>query len=347
MQLELSSLNSSSMSWKVLITARGSGENGDGALEILQGAGCKVTIPEKLGPLPPDVLRQAIVGHDAVLCSPDPYTREFMASPEAADLKIISRWGVGYDSIDVPAATELGIVIGFTPGLLDEAVADYAFALLLTAARHTARVHADMMAGRWKVAWGCDIGGKTLGIVGCGRIGQAVARRAKGFGMRLLCYDVFENPGAKELGVEYVSFETLLGESDFVTLHAALTPENHGMMGEEQFRRMKPNALFINTARGAHVDEPALAKALTEGWIGGAAVDAYLEEPLAADHPFRSAPNLILSPHQASSTRETGERVSRTAAQAIVDLMQGKAPQLVVNRDVLASSALRANLGGR
>lgn len=335
------------MSWKVLITARAFGVVGEAACELLKRNGCEVVIPDQFGPLAPDVLRREMEGKDAVLCSPDPYTREFMQTPEAADLKIISRWGVGYDSIDVPAATESGIVVGYTPGLLDEAVADYAFALLLTLARHTAEVHADMKEGKWKVAWGCDIGGKTLGIVGCGRIGQAVARRARGFGMRLLCYDVFENPAAKELGVEFVSMETLLSESHFVTLHAALTPENHGMFSETQFRQMKSDALFVNTARGAHVDEPALAKALNEGWIGGAAIDAYVEEPLPAEHPFRTAKNLILSPHQASSTRETGERISLKAAQAIIDLMHGKAPELVVNRDVFESSSLRAAMGGK
>ncbi len=324
------------------MTARAFNVVGAAAREILESAGCEVVVPEVFGPYDPDDLRRKITGIDAVLCSPDAYTREVLFSPEASDLKIISRWGVGYDSIDVPAATEAGIVIGYTPGLLDEAVADYAFALLLTAARRTAVVDADMKKGVWEIAWGWDMAGKTLGIIGCGRIGQAVARRARGFGMRLLCYDVFENPAAKELGVEYASLETVLSESDFVTLHAALTPENHGMMGEPQFRMMKPQSLFINTARGAHVDEVALAKALNEGWIAGAAVDAYIEEPLADDHPFRSAKNLTLSPHQASSTYETGERISKKAAHAIVDLMQGKEPELVVNREVFESPALRS-----
>ncbi len=326
------------------MTARAFDVVGGAAREILESNGCEVVVPQEFGPFDPVALRREIQGIDAVLCSPDAYTREVMFSSEASDLKIISRWGVGYDSIDVPAATEAGIVVGYTPGLLDEAVADYAFALLLTAARHTAVVDASMKAGNWEVAWGRDIGGKTLGIIGCGRIGQAVARRAQGFGMRMLCYDVFENPAAKELGVEYASLETVLSQSDFVTLHAALTPENHGMMGEAQFRLMKPESLFINTARGAHVNEAALAQALNEGWIAGAAVDAYVDEPLAEEHPFRTAKNLILSPHQASSTFETGERISKTAAQAIVDLMHGKAPQLVVNREVLESPALRTSI---
>ena len=332
------------MSWKVLVTARAYDIVGEPARNVFESNGCQVVIPDRFGPMPEEALNGMIGGIDAVLCSPDPYTRAVLHSEAAAHLKIISRWGVGYDSIDVPAATEAGIVIAYTPGLLDEAVADYAFALLLTLARQTARVHADMMQGQWSVAWGFDLAEKTLGIIGCGRIGQAVVRRAKGFGLRILCYDVYEDPAAKALGVEFVSFETLLRESHFVSLHAALTPENHGMMDEGVFQQMRPDALFVNTARGAHVDEPALARALNEGWIGGAAVDAFVEEPLATEHPFRTAKNLILSPHQASSTYETGRRIAGTAAQAIVDLMHGKSPERVVNREVLDSPTLRAQL---
>lgn len=326
------------------MTARGYTVVGEPCRKILEAGGCEVVVPEDYGPLSPDRLRKALVDVEATLCSPDAYTREVMFSPEAAQLKIISRWGVGYDSVDVPAATEAGIVVGFTPGLLDESVADYAFSLLLTLARHTATVDGTMKAGRWEAAWGCDISGKTLGIVGCGRIGQAVARRARGFGMRILCYDVFEHPAAKELDVEFVSFEDLLRESHFVSIHAALTPENHGMFGSEQFRQMRSDGLLINTARGAHVNEQALAEALNEGVIGGAALDAFVEEPLPVGHPFLTAKNLVLSPHQASSTRETGERVSCQAAQAIVDLKQGRKPEFVVNPDVFNSQALRTNL---
>ncbi len=332
------------MSWTVLITARAYHDVGGPAQELFRSHGCQVVVPEDFGPLSPETLAARLEGVDAVLCSPDPYSRELFQSPQGSRLKIISRWGVGYDSIDVPAATDAGIVVAYTPGLLDEAVADYAFALLLTLARNTAIVHPAMKAGRWEVAWGTDVFGKTFGIVGCGRIGHAVARRAAGFGMRILAHDLYESPEAKALGVEYVSFDTLLEQSDIVSLHAALTPENHGMMNAAAFRKMKSDALFVNTARGAHVDEAALAQALKEGWIGGAAVDAFVEEPLPEGHPFFDAPRLILSPHQASSSRETGARISRQAAQAIIDLMHGKAPELVVNREVLDAPNLRADL---
>jgi phosphoglycerate dehydrogenase-like enzyme len=199
-----------------------------------------------------------------------------------------------------------------------------------------------MSRGEWKGAWGNDIFGKTLGIVGCGRIGQAMARRATGFGMRLLGFDIKPDSNAQQLGVQFVTMDELLAQSDFVSLHAALTPQNRGLLGEAQFRKMKPSAYLINTARGALVDEAALARALHEGWIAGAALDAFVTEPLPADNPLRTAPNILLTPHVASFARETGERVSSTAAQAIVDLMEGRKPAMVVNPEVFQAPGLRA-----
>jgi lactate dehydrogenase-like 2-hydroxyacid dehydrogenase len=274
----------------------------------------------------------------------DKFTREVLSSPEAAQLKIISRWGVGYDAIDVLAATAQGIVVAYTPGLLNETVADFAFALLLSLARRVHIGHARMTQGKWEAAWGTDVFGKTLGILGCGRIGQAMARRGTGFGMRLLAHDIRCGSQLADRPIEYVSLPELLAESDFLSLHAALTAENRGLIGEKQLRSMKPTAYLINTARGALVDEAALARALQEGWIAGAALDVFTVEPLAADHPFRSVPNLLLTPHFSSFARETGERVSLTAAQAIVDLMHGRKPRFVVDVSVYDSPNLRANL---
>ena len=201
-----------------------------------------------------------------------------------------------------------------------------------------------MSAGRWEAAWGCDVHGKTLGLLGCGRIGQAMARRAAGFNLRLLGYDIAPQPEAEKLGVKFVPLDELLAQSDFLSLHAALTPQNRGLLGEAQLRLMKPTACLINTARGALVDEAALVRALQEKWIGGAALDAFVVEPLPADHPLRTAPNVLLTPHLASFARETGERVSLAAAQAIVDLMNGRKPQFVVDEQVYQSPSLRAAL---
>ena len=340
------SLHSASMSWKILITARTLNVDAVGrrALELLQQAGCELIHPPKYGPLTEAELLPLLPGVDAVFASMDKFTDAVLASKEASSLKLISRWGVGYDAIDVPAATRQGVVIAYTPGLLNDAVADYAMALLFALARRVHEGHLSMRDGKWISGWGHDIGGKTLGIVGCGRIGQAVAKRASGFNMRLLGSDVAPNEDAKKLGVEFVPMDQLLAQSDFITLHCALTPQTRGLIGETELRKMKPGAYLINTARGAVLDEAALLRALNEKWIAGAALDAFVVEPLPADHPFRTAPNLRLTPHQASFGFDTGARVSEAAARAIVELQAGRRPQWVVNPDVYQSPALRVKL---
>jgi phosphoglycerate dehydrogenase-like enzyme len=332
------------MSWKVLITARTLNEVGHRALALLREAGCDLTLPPRFGPYGAEELAPLLRDHQAVLASMDQFTANVLASPEAAQLKIISRWGVGYDAIDIPAATARGIVVAYTPGLLSESVADFAFALLLSVARRVHIGHASMSQGKWEAAWGTDVFGKTLGILGCGRIGHAIARRATGFNMRLLAHDIRCDQGIEEPRIEYVSLDELLAESDFLSLHAALSGENRGLIGEAQLRRMKPTAYLINTARGALIDEVSLAHALHEGWIAGAALDTFAVEPLPAVHPLRTAPNLLLTPHLASFARETGERVSLVAAQAIVDLMKGCKPQFVVDPAVYDSPQLRGRL---
>jgi phosphoglycerate dehydrogenase-like enzyme len=332
------------VSWKVLITARTLDEVGQQAVATLKNAGCELVIPPKYGPHPADMLLKLLPGNDAVFASMDKFTAEVLGSEAARDLKVISRWGVGYDAIDVPAATKNGIVVAYTPGLLNETVADCAFALLLSIARRLHLGHQGMSAGRWEPHWGHDVHGKTLGILGCGRIGLAMARRGTGFNMRILAHDICANPEAEKLGIQFVSLDELLSQSDFVSLHAALTPENRGLLNEVRLRKMKPAAYLINTARGALIDEAALAKVLNEGAIAGAALDAFVTEPLPAEHPLRTAKNVLLTPHLASFARETGARVSNTGAQAIVDLMNGRKPQYVVNPEVYKSAALRAVL---
>jgi phosphoglycerate dehydrogenase-like enzyme len=329
--------------WKVLITARGATIAGEQAQQLLRSAGCEIIFPPKFGPLKGDELNTALAGMDAVLASLDAYSATALASPAASQLKIIARWGVGYDSVDVAASTQNGIVVTYTPGLLDDAVADYTFALLLSLARRVHEVRVTMQHGEWKNAWGDDVGGRTLGIIGLGRIGKAVARRAAGFNMRILAHTA--HPSAENKNVEFVSLEKLLAESDYVSLHAALTPGTRGMIGEAQLRRMKPTAYLVNTGRGALLDESALVRALNERWIAGAALDVFTTEPLPADSTLRAAPNLLLSPHQSSFARGTGERVSLAAAQAIVDLMNGNKPKNVLNPEVFASPALRVRLG--
>ncbi|MEW6303113.1 MAG: phosphoglycerate dehydrogenase [Verrucomicrobiota bacterium] len=322
------------MSWKVLMTAMPMGVVGRTAVEQLRHAGCEVVDGAGAGPVPEAKLMPMLEGVDAVIAGMEPYNAKVLAAPQSARLKIISRWGVGFDAIDLSAATKHGVVVANTPGLLNEAVADYTFALLLALARRVHEGHVIMRQGEWKATWGSDVAGKTLGILGCGRIGQAVARRAAGFDLRLIGYDVAPNADAHKMGVEFVSLDELLAESDFLCLHAALTPENRGLIGEAQLRRMKRTAYLVNTARGALVDENALVRALTEGWIAGAALDAFTVEPLAKEHPLRSAPNVLLTPHQASYGFDTGAMVSAAAAGAVLDLLAGKRPKSVLNGDV-------------
>jgi glyoxylate reductase len=314
------------------------------SLEFMRKAGCEVVLSPKMGPLPEKELEAALPGYDAMLASLDKFTARILRSDAAKQLKLISRWGVGYDSVDIPVATEVGIPVAYVPGLLNNAVADYAFSLLCSAARRVHSGHALMMQGIWKQEWGHDIFGKTLGIIGCGRIGQAVAKRASGFDMRVLAFDPVPSKDAEKLGVKFVSLEEVLRESDFISLHMALMPETQRLISEPQLRLMKKTAYLINTSRGPVIDEPALAKALTEGWIAGAALDVFDVEPLSADHYFRKTPNLILSPHQSSWAHETGASVSKAAADAIVDTMQGRKPRWVVDEKVYSSPNLRVKV---
>ena len=330
--------------WIVLATASAIEGVGQASAEMLIEAGCDIRLPDTFQAHPAAALQPLLADVQGIYAGVDEFSAKVLASEEAAKLQIISRWGVGYDSIDVAAATELGIVITYTPGLLDEAVADYTFALLLGVARRIHTGYLSMHHGGWSQQWGHDVHGKTLGIVGCGRIGTAVARRAAGFNMRLLAYDPFPKEAAQELGVEFVSLETLLQQSDYVSLHAAVTPETEDLISAPQLQLMKPDSYLINAGRGALVNETDLTACLNAHGIAGAAVDTYHVEPLPVDHPLHSAANLLMSPHQASFTAETGQRVSHACAQAIIDLKQGQRPQFVLNTEVFESPNLRAVL---
>ena len=324
------------MSWKVLITATPMERVGGAALARLTAAGCEIVSAPR-NALAGNELIGLLAGVDAVIAGAgDHYTNAVLAAPTSSRLKIISRWGVGYDAIDVAAATARGILVAYTPGMTDNAVADYTMALLLALARRIPPGHQSMREGWWLPEWGQDLAGQTLGILGFGRIGRAVARRAQGFDLRLLAHDPKPNQEDVPAGVQFVTFDELLSRSDFLTLHAAAPPRNRGLLGREQFRRMKPTACLINAARGALVDEPALLEALREGWIAGAALDVFDTEPLPPHDPLRTAPNVLLSPHQASATIATGERVSLAAAEAILALRDGRKPEYILNPEVFA-----------
>lgn len=270
----------------------------------------------------------------------DPIDAEVLDA--ASKLRIVSQYAVGYDNIDLERATKRGIYVTNTPGVLTETVADFTFGLMLAVARRIVEADRYVREGKWKVAWhplmmiGSDVHNRTLGIVGLGRIGSAVARRAKGFGMRILYYDSQRREDLeRDLGVEYVDLEKLLEESDFVSLHVPLTPETYHIIGEEQLKKMKPTAFLINTARGKVVDQKALYKALKEGWIAGAGLDVFEEEPIHPDDPLLSLENVVLAPHAASASYETRSRMAEMVAENLIAFLRREVPPNLVNKGVV------------
>jgi phosphoglycerate dehydrogenase-like enzyme len=254
----------------------------------------------------------------------------------APNLKVVSRTGVGFDAVDLDAATRHGIVVSTTPGANDRTVADFALTLILALARNLLAADRGMRDGRWQRPPAAEMRDKVVGIVGVGAIGKHVARRAYGFECRLLGYDVIEDPDfAERYGLRYVPLETLVAESDFVTVHAPYLPATHHLIGEPQLRAMKPTAVLVNTARGPLVDEQALIQALREGWIAGAGLDVYEVEPLPAGSPLRELPNVILAPHCAGISYESGKAMARLAAENVVAVLSGRPPLLCVNPSVL------------
>ena len=274
--------------------------------------------------LPPTrpVLLEHVRGVDGLLCLlTDRIDGEVMdlAGPQ---LKVISNHAVGYDNIDIPAATERGIPVGNTPGILTDATADFAFTLLLSASRRVVEAERFVRQGKWKT-WGpalllgTDITNASLGIIGYGRIGQAVAQRARGFNMRILYYDPLP-PANVDLPGQAVDLDTLLRESDFISVHTPLNEQTRGLISSRAFSLMKPTAVLINTARGPVVDSDALYSALKEHRIFSAALDVTDPEPIPMDSPLLELDNLVIVPHIASASRSTREKMSIMAAENLI-----------------------------
>jgi len=285
-----------------------------------------------------DMLLKKIEAIDGLLCLlTDRIDRQ--AIEVGTSLKVISQMAVGYDNIDIPTATARHLPVGHTPNVLTDATADFAWMLLMAAARRVVEADRFVRAGQWQT-WepdlllGPDIAGATLGIVGLGRIGQAVARRARGFEMRILYADRHRSEIEQSLGAECVTFDRLLQESDFVTIHAPLTEATYHLFSQPQFQRMKRSAILINTARGQIIDPDALYQALKERQIAAAALDVTDPEPIPPQSLLLMLNNLIITPHIASASRPTREKMANMAIANLVAGLRGDRLPHCVNPEV-------------
>ena len=281
---------------------------------------------------------------DALVVTYSPIGRKVMSALE--DLKVVVRTGVGYDVIDIPAATELGIVAVNIPDVWVREVANHTMALLLAWNRKIITLDRNVHAGSWGAgipgAWTGTVYGETVGIVGLGNIGSAFAQRAAAFEVSVIAHDPYvDDAHFKALGVERVSLETLAERADYVSVHTLLNAETRHLINEAFLRRMKPTAMLINTARGPVVDEQALAKALTEKWLACAALDVWEREPIASDHPLLRMDNVIATPHAAFYSTSAVARVPRRCGEEVTRVLTGQRPLNAVNPEVYAPGAAR------
>jgi D-3-phosphoglycerate dehydrogenase len=253
----------------------------------------------------------------------------------------IVRYGVGYDSVDVPAATEFGIVVVNVPDFCAEEVSNHVLTFLLASAKKLLLLHKLVRQGKWQEAKALQepmfpVHGQTLGIIGCGNLGRTVAKKAQSLQLKIIGYDKYVLKDIAEAhGIELVSLDTLLENADFITLHVALTEETYHIMNKETFKKMKRNAILINTSRGCVIDEPALIEVLRDGKIGMACLDVFEEEPLSKESPLLTLENVILTPHSASYSNTSFERLKRSVIAESLRIMQGERPKNIVNKSVI------------
>jgi glyoxylate reductase len=306
------------------------------------GRSADVTVWHDADPPPPDALRAHAAASDGLLTTiADRIDAAFLDA--VPSVRVVSQLAVGYDNIDVAAATERGVLVCNTPGVLTDATADLAFALMLAHARRLFAGDRALRNGEWG-EWSPvfmlshDLHGKTLGIVGLGAIGRAVAERAKGFKMPLLYWSRSRKPDAEaELGAQWRELDALMREADYISINIALSDETRGLIGEHEIGLMKPDAVLVNTARGPIVDQDALYRALVENRIGGAALDVFAEEPLPTDHPLLALENVVVSPHVGSATFETRARMTDLAVDNLLAFFNGEHPPAPVNPEVLGT----------
>jgi lactate dehydrogenase-like 2-hydroxyacid dehydrogenase len=304
-------------------------------------AACDAEVWEDDLPPPRGVLLEAVRGCDGILTLLTDRVDDELLDAAGPGLKVVSNYAVGFDNIDVPAVTRRGIPAGNTPGVLTETTADLAFALLMAAARRVPEGDRYVRDGNWKT-WGPllllgpDVHGATIGIIGFGRIGQAMARRARGFGMRILYQDLHRvDPAVEaELGATFAPLEEMLPQADFVSLHTNLTPETRGMIDAEKLGWMKSSAVLVNTSRGPVIDHAALASALRDGRIFAAALDVTDPEPIPMDDPLVGLDNCLIVPHIASASRATRAKMAEMAAANLLAGLRGERLPTPINPEV-------------
>ena len=309
--------------------------------QLLKDAGFQVTAWENDRPMTQEELIENAKTHNALFCTlSDKIDKNFLQ--ECSHLDIITQYAVGYDNIDIQEATKLGIPVGYTPGAMSDATADVAFGLMIATSRKMFYLHKKIISNEWSyfrpnANLGIELKNKTLGIYGLGRIGMEMARRCKGaYNMNIIYHNRTPNPQAEnELQAEYVDFKSLLAKSDVLSVHSSLSNENKGIFNKSAFEQMKSTAIFINTSRGLVHNEIDLIDALNKGIIWGAGLDVTNPEPMQADNPLLEMENVTVLPHIGSATIEAREKMSKLAAENIIEYYQHKRVPHIVNPEVL------------
>lgn len=314
------------MNFHVLVTARSFANTPGSHHDLLYDAGCAVDLKPPAHPYPAEQLRDLVVGYDGIIAGLDAFDASVI---EQADrLKVISRYGVGVDAVDIEAAARKGVAVTNTPGANVLGVAELTLGLLFALARQIPQVAAAAKRSEWQRPAGWELSGKTLGVVGFGAIGRDVGRKAVALGMKVLAYDPFWK--GEVAGVRLTDLDTVLADSDIISLHSALTPDTTNLINGERTARMKDGAYLINTARGELVDEDALYTALQSGKLGGAAIDAFRHEPPIGS-PLLTLDNVIAIPHLGATTRESVERMALMASDNLIKVLRGEECEYIVN----------------
>ncbi|OLS31621.1 MAG: Glyoxylate reductase [Candidatus Thorarchaeota archaeon AB_25] len=329
----------STMTQKVFVTRKIPQEG----LDMITGMFYVTTWPSEHPPSKEEIVEMAADCQGLITLLSDTIDADMITN--LPNLKVITQYAVGYDNIDVKEATRRGIIVTNTPGVLTETTADLTWSLIMATARRIVEADRYIRKGNWNVAWGpqlllgADIYDATLGIIGMGRIGKAVARRAQGFNMRVLFHSRSHNESIAALeelvGAQSTSLDTLLRESDIVSLHVPLTSATIHLIGEKELGIMKKGSILVNTSRGQVVDQDALYRALTSGHLGGAGLDVFTEEPIPKDSPLIGLPNVVLVPHIGSASKNTRATMATMCAKNIIAALNGERPPNIVNPEVL------------